>query len=609
MKYPALFCLLILCLIFLSSCSSPSRTAVSRQEQPRTTQEIQRPKEYTANDYVELAEQYSGIQRLDYLLKAAREFQPVSCPKSQVITSVIAPKLNGENRSEAYLIEAECAFSLEDYEQSERSLSNVANNAALMQRKMTLQANLYTQRKEWWQAAQTLAQMPDEDGQLSLKIWSLLDQLSLTELQLKSQKSTLLQPTLQLLLMQRLYATQPDKLQMAVQEWQARNSWHKLAQQLPDSLIRSLTTRIYHPQKIGIILPLSGKLENQGLAVKEGILAAYFNQQQRQSQTANPKSLPELVFIDSNNNDLLLTEQFAELDFVLGPLLKENIARFSPYIQSPSLALNYVNESQEEITFESSEHYFFSLSPEDEASQMARHLFELGLTKPLLIQAENHAAERMSQAFISTWNSLGMQKVESITFNSNQNMRTRIDELLDVADSKARIKEIESLLVKEVHSFERNRRDADAVVIFANAPQTELINPIIESSISPFADILPVFASSRSYSTQKSMNSMRDLRNLRFIDMPWMLPDHDYDSLHKMYVALWPKSQDTNLRLFAMGYDAFNVIEHLEPLQQLPQYRYVGLTGEIYMDNQQQLRRILPWGQIKDDKVVKLSGN
>ncbi|UAA38424.1 penicillin-binding protein activator [Paraneptunicella aestuarii] len=595
--------------MLLSSCSSPSRTTSPRQEQPGKTQEIQQPKPFTANDYVELSEQYSGIQRLEYLLKAAIEFQSVSCPKSQVITSLIAPKLSGENRSEAYLIDAECAFSLEDYEQAERSLSEVTNSAAFMQRKIILQASLHNQHKQWWQAAQTLAQLPDEDGQISLQIWSLLDKLSLTELQLKSQKSTLLQPTLQLLLMQRLYATQPDKLQMAVQEWQARHSWHKLAQQLPDSLIHSLTTRIFRPGKMGVILPLSGKLENQGLAVKEGILAAYFNEQQRQSQTANPRPLPELVFIDSNNNNLLLTEQFAELDFVLGPLLKENIAKFSPYIQSPSLALNYVNESLEAGLVESSEHYFFSLSPEDEASQMARHLFESGLTKPLLIQAENQAAERMSQAFVRTWTNLGMNKVESITFNNNQNMRDRISALLDVADSKARIKEIESLLVKELHSFERNRRDADAVVIFANAPQTELINPIIESSISPFADILPVFASSRSYSTQKSLNSMRDLRNLRFIDMPWMLPDHDYDSLHKLYISLWPKHQDTNLRLFAMGYDAFNVIEHLKPLQQLPQYRFTGLTGEIYMDNQQQLRRILPWGQIRDDKVVKLSGN
>ena len=357
-------------------------------------------------------------------------------------------------------------------------------------------------------------------------------------------------------------------------------------------------------------MPLSGKNQNQGLAVKEGILAAYFNEQERQSRAIAPQNMPELVFIDSNGSDLLFAEQFIGLDFIIGPLLKDNIAKFSPYIDAPTLALNYIEHDANVLPNEPttlSNQYFFALSPEDEAIQMARHLQELGLQKPLLIQSESSTAARMSNAFISEWQALGMHQVETATFNTNKNMRNGIATLLNVADSKKRIKQIESLVVKEVHSFERNRRDADAVVIFANASQTELINPIIESSISPFADILPVFASSRSYSTKKNMNSMRDLRNLRFMDMPWMLPDHDYPTLKATYNSLWPKHQDNNLRLFAMGYDAFNLIAHLRPLQQLPQYRFTGLTGDIYMDEQQQLRRILPWGQIKDDKVVKIT--
>ena len=133
---------------------------------------------------------------------------------------------------------------------------------------------------------------------------------------------------------------------------------------------------------------------------------------------------------------------------------------------------------------------------------------------------------------------------------------------------KQRIKQIEALSDVEVFGVERNRRDIDAIVLFANPEQAKLLNPIIEASLSPFARrSLSVFASSRSYSLDLNSNSLRDLRNLTFTDMPWMLPDHRWQDLANQTIQLWPEKQDTLLRLFAMGFDVYSLLPNLRRLK------------------------------------------
>jgi outer membrane PBP1 activator LpoA protein len=180
--------------------------------------------------------------------------------------------------------------------------------------------------------------------------------------------------------------------------------------------------------------------------------------------------------------------------------------------------------------------------------------------------------------------------------------------MLDVSQSKKRIKQMEVLSDVEVFGVERNRRDIDAIVLFANPEQTQLLNPIIEASLSPFArKSLSVFASSRSYSVDLNSNSLRDLRNLTFTDMPWMLPDHNWQTLANQTTQLWPQRQDTLLRLFAMGFDAYNLLPNLRQLKTLPQLVSHGLTGSINVDEQGVLHRRLPWAQVAQDRVKTIA--
>jgi hypothetical protein len=89
--------------------------------------------------------------------------------------------------------------------------------------------------------------------------------------------------------------------------------------------------------------------------------------------------------------------------------------------------------------------------------------------------------------------------------------------------------------------------------------------------------------------------------------MPWMLPDHRWQDLANQTIQLWPEKQDTLLRLFAMGFDAYSLLPNLRRLKTLPQLVSHGLTGEINVDSQGVLYRRLLWAQVAQDRVKLLA--
>ena len=331
----------------------------------------------------------------------------------------------------------------------------------------------------------------------------------------------------------------------------------------------------------------------------------------------------EIRFFDSAlKTTQQLNKMVADFDVVLGPLVKEQIMKLTSVLPSDKilLALNRVelqpkkpNSAQLTQLVESDltapEHYYFALAPEDEAQQLALHIHQKQLVRPIIFAADNPTTQRMAEAFITKWQETPNAIQPDLTiFTDSKDMRIRVSQMLDVTQSKQRIKQIEALSDVEVFGVERNRRDIDAIVLFANPEQAKLLNPIIEASLSPFARrSLSVFASSRSYSLDLNSNSLRDLRNLTFTDMPWMLPDHRWQDLANQTIQLWPEKQDTLLRLFAMGFDAYSLLPNLRRLKTLPQLVSHGLTGEINVDSQGVLYRRLLWAQVAQDRVKLLA--
>ena len=643
------FFLISLVVFLLASCSTPPK----RDDTPS----INRPSQSSASvidnkvDYIKKAQDVftqtgSFTQRNHWLIKAAESMQQLGeCEKSVKVLQVLLPELKEQRQLNlARLIYTECLVAIntpEANEQAQLTFSDIKLFAGYESRVYVLQATLFSQQQEWLKASQALLGSTMEEPNKSLKIWQWLQPLTQAELR-KAQKShPKLQPWLDLSLILRNFGLKPPKLIEQVANWQSRYSNHALATALPHEISLALAQQPIKATNIAVLLPLSGRLASQGTALKEGILAAYLANlnaaELAQQQSANHMVLgsnsssleqtkptyPKLHFFDAAlKTPEQLNALVADYDFVIGPLLKDSISGLTAILPEDKimLALNRTDNDLlspsllENVSLNNSptrkEHYFYALAPEDEAEQLASYIKQKGYQRPIIFTADNSVTNRMADAFVAKWTagSLAVKKPEIAVFTDSKDMREQAESLLDVSQSKTRIRQMENVADVEVFSVERNRQDVDVIVLFANPEQTELLNPIIEASLSPAAaQTLAVFASSRSYSLELSKNSLRDLRNLTFSDMPWMLPGHQWSELANQTTTLWPQRLDSLLRLFAMGYDAYELIENLRPLKALPQVSKQGLTGELNVAANGVLHRHLPLAKIIQDRVTVLA--
>jgi hypothetical protein len=648
-----IFCIAILCL--LSCTSNPNRQG------QHTTVKVNKVTEVTevtkdSHYYLNQAKQnYDAYRRNDFLIQAAEALKfEQKCNKSIKMLKVLKPELQ-DNRhyTHASIILAECYLILSDktLEKVENILFNISNTYGYQGRIALLKTKIHVNKKQWLTAAKVLQGTDLEALEKSKITWRWISKLDLIELEKARLSEPELQPWLQLAIIIKRFALEPKLFNQQLIDWQSRHLEHPLVNNIPAEIEKSLLQSPIQAKRIAVLLPLTGRLANQGVAIKEGILAAYLESTQSTEPSQNnffddsglldyatqnnPQEYREIRFFDS----ALKTSQqinllVADFDVILGPLVKQKITELTAVLPKDKiiLALNRVQlgtetsprlrdeldttlpttgvvNMLEESNLPSPEHYYFSLAPEDEAQQLASHMQQKQLIRPIIFAADNPTTQRMAQTFIANWQKTPNATVpDLIIFTDNKDMRIRVSEMLDVAQSKQRIRQMEILSDVEVFGVERNRRDIDAIVLFANPEQTQLLNPIIEASLSPFArKSLSVFASSRSYSLDLNNNNLRDLRNLTFTDMPWMLPDHNWQNLAKQTTQLWPQKQGTLMRLFAMGFDAYNLLPNLRRLKTLPQLTSSGLTGSLNVDEHGVLHRRLPWAKVVQDRVKLLA--
>ncbi len=365
--------------------------------------------------------------------------------------------------------------------------------------------------------------------------------------------------------------------------------------ELPEQISRYLSLEVQQEQTIAVLLPLSGRLSSQGEAIKQGVIAAYYEQVNAIS------SATTLSFIDTgSNNDLLDSvnaESLSGFSVIVGPLLKSHIDAvqsiapkqslklFLNQLDDNSLSANTLEVNEETAAINYSAH-FFALSPEQEAQQLAKKMLEQNIAHPVLIYDSSNITGRMTDAFLDEWaraqDSDDVLLPSKVKYADNKSMRVGITSALDVLQSQQRINQLSNLVNEKVYSVTRNRRDVDAFVVFARPNEVELINPIIESSMSLFTgQQLPVFATSYSYNHKQNKNTLRDLRNLVFMDMPFVLPQGRNSKLATDVNILFNEPSSTYLRLFAFGYDALASTQHILKLSVFEQLSMQGLSGEL----------------------------
>lgn len=418
---------------------------------------------------------------------------------------------------------------------------------------------------------------------------------ALTDSQLESLRSGAEANTagwLNLAVLSRRHIGQPEALQQAFYDWQRRYSSLPALKNMPEAVHKLISLTPYQPKRIAVLLPLQGQFRQHAQAVQFGILAA-----------ATTNTATSIVFIDSQQPVDVIQQQVtqAQADFVIGPLLKDQVDNIS-LIENwrwPTLFLN----SKDNNVAAKPEQFYFALSMEDEAAQMAQLFAQKNYKHPAIISSANNISLRMQQSFAANWQSLGHSAPNLYQFNNKDELEQLINRLLETDRSKERIKQISNLIPQKLESDPHSRLDIDAIYLIADPVQTRLFKPFVDVSLSETAPKLPIFASSRSHSTSLDSTDLRDLNGLTFTEIPWMLGEKSSAALRQQYQQLFAEQDEALQRLFAMGYDAYQLIGSLRQQQQLPSTVFSGLTGQLRLNNNGSIVRQLSWASYRNNRL------
>jgi outer membrane PBP1 activator LpoA protein len=387
---------------------------------------------------------------------------------------------------------------------------------------------------------------------------------------------------------------QPSELASALAAWRERFPEHPALQAYLTALLeqRGLSSSDH----IAILLPRSGPYVNVAAAVRDGFMAAWYQQP--------PDHRPQLRFYDSSRlEDTLQTYQQAVLQGaqrVVGPLDKDavNMLMQMESLPQPVLALNQV-EDQEAYQ---SNLYQFGLAPEDEAAQVAERAWLEGHQRALILTPIGNWGDRIGESFRRRWQALGGQVLESQRYNAAENDFSQpIRLLLNIDESKARTLALERLLGLQLQADVRRRQDADFIFLAARPQKGRQLGPQLKFH---HGGDLPIYATSHIYSGVEDNELNRDLGHINFVDTPWLLEDERGNALSRNQLQkLMPGVKGQYARLYAMGIDSYNLLTNLEPLREQPGRTFSGKSGTLYLDKQNRLHRLLAWADMQQGKA------
>lgn len=344
---------------------------------------------------------------------------------------------------------------------------------------------------------------------------------------------------------------------------------------------------IEQPNAIAVLLPESGPYAAAANAIREGITAAYHND--------NSVTQPALRFYDASQSSpaAAYAQAVAEgAELVIGPLIKENIDELSAGndLPVPVLALNHIEGLSKRNLFQ------FALSPIDEAEQLAIKASSDGHYQALMLTPATDQGERTARYLSEAWLQHGGEILESQRYDPNQHdFSAPIKDLLNLDESERRYQALRRLLGANLKYTPRRRHDVDAIFINAHPTAARSLNPQLRFY---HAAKVPVYATPNLYGGQPNPARDIDLNNITFCDIPRLFPDYYQDQLS-------PTTPQTNLqplsnnypRLTAMGIDAYRLIAHLNTLSTEP---YAGSTGKLSLNAENRITRQLICAKFSD---------
>ncbi|MDO6441260.1 penicillin-binding protein activator [Marinobacter sp. 2_MG-2023] len=467
-------------------------------------------------------------------------------------------------------------------------------NADLVNRAASLQAQTYALVGDRLSAAMTLMLLSQTDGtvnpqEIHDQIWAFLKAVPDEKLSTANEGAIGFETEgwLELAASVRDPGLSIDDQGRVIRRW--KNNWpsHPAAQILPSELQLIASLSENRPEKIVLALPLQGALTSAGKAIRDGFLAAYY-----QDESAD-RDKTDIRIVDTSSQpfDELYKELAAQdIDLIIGPLEKEALASLTNMkaLPVPALGLNYLAAGKKAPDGL----YQFGLSAEDEARQIADRLSEQNINQVLALIPQGEWGDRVEAALLNRMQRHGSVALDIERFFREDNLRAVTADLLGITVSRDRAIQVERTIGLNVEFEPRRRQDAEAIVMVAEPAIARQFKPLFAFY---FGGDLPVYSPSIVYEGTPDPARDRDLNQVIFTDIPWVLDSEN--PLREEASKTLPGTQGQLGRLFAMGADAWQLSKRLPLLRQVQTATIDGQTGELTMTSEGSIHRSQLWAQ------------
>jgi len=376
-------------------------------------------------------------------------------------------------------------------------------------------------------------------------------------------------------------------------DWRERNPNHPGADFLPEPAV---ATRLQAAgaldatgpvDVVALLLPMSGRQKAAGTAVRDGFLAAALDQPAERRPRIEVYDTASLGAAAAYARALA-----AGASAVTGPLLKEDVAAVvaASSLPVPTVALNSLPGDAPPFLFQ------FSLDPEQEARAVARRIAADGHTRGIALFPRNAWGERLQAAFTAEIQAAGVQLSAVQPYDPGAHdysgpLRAALGRFGGAGD-----RDTTGALRKRDGAAEALAGPQFAFM--AATPQAaRALRPQLRFQM---AYDLPVYATSDAW--DPGPRAVPDLDGLVLPEIPWILnAGNGAPLLWEALQGEWAAAGRGRLRLYAFGYDAYQLLRGLEVASRGAAVD--GLTGRLTLDTGGRVQRETDWAQVQGGRL------
>ncbi|MFL0810799.1 MAG: penicillin-binding protein activator [Agarilytica sp.] len=428
-------------------------------------------------------------------------------------------------------------------------------------------------------------------------LWLTLMELPLDDLKLESQlqSSMLARGWYTLATLSKNNQTNLKQQIAEVENWMFRWPEHPASMQLPADLQLLKQLHQDRPHNIAIMLPFSGRFSAAANAIRDGIMAAYYE------ASLHEDSLPDLRIYDTSEKNIHEVFDNAVLNgaqLIIGPLEQNKIIELSkrPELPVPVLALNRI-ETEHETPFGL---FQFGLSLEDEVQQIAERAWNDGKRRAMILAPATNNGDRAVNTFYESWLNLGGEITDDYRYKDQAAYSNLIKNALKIQESEKRRRDLRYLIGSNIEFEPRRRKDIDVIFFYGHGNVARQLKPILAFH---YAGDIPVYAARNVYNGSVNTKRDRDLNDIRFTTLPWF-----FDNTTPEKRAILNNIPSSNYQfLYALGVDAFHIHPRLRQLLEVKQAKYYGTTGTLQLDDKQRIRREQVWAKFKNGRALPMT--